>query len=280
MGRILKGGKVQTANSGAPGLNMGAGPVNEFMPFTGVFGSGAIKFFNSSGAFLVPAGCASVRVRLWGGGGQSGGGGGGFAMKTITSLTPGETVAVTVAVAGGTSSFGAYVSATGGVANGGAGGSGSGGDINYAGGAGANPASPLAGGGGGVASVVGNGGNGGAGTSGHSAFGAGGGGGSSSDSANNFGTAGGAGLTGKGGTSAMFGSTVTPGPTATSGEPMNSEFSVDFIGTGGGGGGSSRGSSGDGANGGGGGSTANGGFPGGGGGSYGAGAPGLVVVEW
>jgi hypothetical protein len=69
------------------------------------------------------------------------GGGGGFALKIITGLTPGTSVTITIGDGGGpynpgtggTSSFGTYVSATGGknAASGGTpGGVGSGGDIN------------------------------------------------------------------------------------------------------------------------------------------------------
>lgn len=102
-------------------------------------------------SWTIPAGVTTCRVRLWGGGGGSisngayswhPGGGGGFALKTITNLTPG-TVTVTIGNGGqggnnpgtgGTSSFGAYVSATGGRnAAGGAavlGGVGTSGDVN------------------------------------------------------------------------------------------------------------------------------------------------------
>ena len=126
-------------------------------PFTGQYGTGIVKMYATSGTytFTVPTAITSVRVRVWGGGGggasgaganNRGGGGGGFAMKTITGLTPGASITVTVGsqglantgdsagTSGGTSSFGAYVSATGG--SGGTnsnstGGSGSSGDINY-----------------------------------------------------------------------------------------------------------------------------------------------------
>jgi len=106
-------------------------------------------------SWTVPPGVTTVRVRAWGGGGgsptgqgtQYAGGGGGFALKTITNL-PAGTVTVTIGSGGtssnpgtgGNSSFGSYVSATGGKnAAGGAtvtGGVGSGGDINMYGGGG------------------------------------------------------------------------------------------------------------------------------------------------
>ena len=96
------------------------------------------EVFTSSGTFTVPAGVTACKVTVVGGGGGSGcasgsgsctggGHGGGTAIKWITGLTPGATVAVTVGAggaggatsgtngsAGGTSSFGSYCSATGG----------------------------------------------------------------------------------------------------------------------------------------------------------------------
>lgn len=120
--------------------------------------------------FIVPAYVTSLAVTVVGGGGSGaysgggtggiaggGGGGGGYAYKTI-SVTPGATISLTVGVggytanyfgfqgvAGGTSSFGSYFSATGGAGGrerggnngiGGAGGVGIGGDINISGQAG------------------------------------------------------------------------------------------------------------------------------------------------
>ena len=122
------------------------------------------QVFTSSGTFTVPLGVSAVKVTVVGGGGGSGtasgnpactggGGGGGTAIQWVTGLTQSSTVSVTVGVgggiatSGGTSSFGAYCSATGGGGSasaptgnqatvGGAGGTGSGGNINIAGGAG------------------------------------------------------------------------------------------------------------------------------------------------
>lgn len=130
MGRILEGGSVSANVSGG----------NFFSP-SGTFGTGQYKFFTANSNFIVPTSITSVRVRVWGAGGESysanGGGGGGFSMKTITGLTPGSTIAVTVGTtAGATSSFGTYCSATGGGNQ--AGGSGSGGEINNSGGNGGN----------------------------------------------------------------------------------------------------------------------------------------------
>lgn len=142
--------------------------------FTGTFGTGQVQFFGENGTFTVPAGITSVRVRVWGNGGQGGnlasggGGGGGFAMKTITGLTSGSNITVTIGQyydSGATCSFGTYVSATGGgntnANTGGAGGTGVGGDINNTGGSGSDANNTnYSGGSGGCASLFGGGGNG------------------------------------------------------------------------------------------------------------------------
>lgn len=91
------------------------------------------QVFTATGTFTVPEGVTAVKVRGCGGGG-GGGGGGGY---------PGAT-------AGGTTSFGAYCSATGGAAaSTSGGGTATGGDINLTGGVGAgnSSASPVATGG-------------------------------------------------------------------------------------------------------------------------------------
>ena len=103
------------------------------------FGSG-VQTFLSSGSFSVPAGVTQVEVEVWGGGAGSfasipglpsgGGSGGGYARKLVTGLTPGQMISAAVgsggtggntlggsAAAGGVSSFGQYVSATGGSLN-------------------------------------------------------------------------------------------------------------------------------------------------------------------
>ena len=118
-------------------------------PMTGVFGNGQVQMFTSSGTFNVPIGVSKVRVRLWGGGGSHRGSAGGFALKEI-DLGSVSSVAVVIGSggttdnsgtwSGGTTSFGAYVSATGGVGNGGTVGQGIGGDINYSGGRGGTSA--------------------------------------------------------------------------------------------------------------------------------------------
>lgn len=103
------------------------------------FGSG-VQSFLSSATFNVPAGVTQVEVEVWGAGSGSfaslpnipsgGGAGGGYAKKLVTGLMPGQAVPVTVGVGGvggttgggaagsGTaSSFGQYVSASGGGLN-------------------------------------------------------------------------------------------------------------------------------------------------------------------
>ena len=103
------------------------------------FASG-VQTFQTTGTFIVPSGVTQVEVELWGGGSGSyasigtiasgGGSGGGYARKRLTGLAPGQSIAVTVGAggiggntsggaptAGGTSSFGSYVNATGGSLN-------------------------------------------------------------------------------------------------------------------------------------------------------------------
>lgn len=114
------------------------------------------QVFTSSGTFTIPAGVTAVKATVIGGGGNAGGlsntyggtgagGGGGGAIKYLTGLTPGRTLAVTVGGVSATSSLASgtqtisTVSATGGASTGtnasadGAPGSGSGGDINVTG---------------------------------------------------------------------------------------------------------------------------------------------------
>lgn len=268
-----------------------------YNPVTGVFGTGQVQFFSSSGTWTVPQGIGKVRVRLWGaGGGQctnssnyGGGGGGGFALKTIYDLTGVTSVSVVVGaggqpnsgstlVYGGTSSFGSYVSATGGAYCGGsttanAGGTGVGGDINTVGGYGGYGGGSASGGGGGAASVFGNGGyNPSASTIGSATGGAGAGNGNPSASTT---SPGGNGFLTSGG----FYNTGTNIYVTQPQSSSLSQFSIDMLGTGGGG---AYGQAG--VNGGGSGYNGQGGgFPGGGAGQTGSsniGGGGLVIVEW
>jgi hypothetical protein len=129
------------------------------------FASG-VQSIAASGGFIVPAGVTQVEVEVWGGGAGSyaslsgtpsgGAAGGGYGRKRIAGLTPGQAIAVSIGAGGsagatgvaptpgGTSSFGSFVSASGGGLNGLAtvavpyhggtpGGIGSGGDLNLAG---------------------------------------------------------------------------------------------------------------------------------------------------
>lgn len=103
------------------------------------FASGS-QSFSSSGSFVVPPGVSQVEVEVWGAGSGSyastsaiasgGGGGGGYARKRISGLTPGQQISVTVGAGGAagttagatpgsgqSSSFGTFVSATGGALN-------------------------------------------------------------------------------------------------------------------------------------------------------------------
>lgn len=147
---------------------------------------------------IIPTGWNKIRVAVVGGGGSGrnvtnkdqhgfggGGGGGGYAELQL-DVVPGQTFTYTVGAGGdlnqdgGTTSFGALLSATGGktatdntsvASKGGAGGTGIGGTINKAGGAGGNAFDAASGGGGG------------GGASGHR-YGVGGAGGNGLDNAN------------------------------------------------------------------------------------------------
>lgn len=108
--------------------------------------------FTTNSFWTVPAGITKCKVTVVGGGGGSyqsysvagynpSTGAGGAAIKVITGLSPGLSISVTVGAGGrmdispgGTSSFGAYCSATGGAVGGNAGGIGVGGTININGG--------------------------------------------------------------------------------------------------------------------------------------------------
>mgnify|MGYP001042655339 CR=1 FL=1 len=141
--------------------------------FMGIFGIGLYRSFSKNGSFTVPSGVTRIRVRVVGAGEGGtnqvrGGHGAGYA-HGVFDVTPGDVYPVTVGVGGltanagsgvtdgGSSSFGALISATGGT---GAGpGMGVGGDFRARGGYGAVSAPPIYGGGGGAGSQLGNGGN-------------------------------------------------------------------------------------------------------------------------
>jgi hypothetical protein len=150
----LSGGAITTTADGV--LVNGVlqpGPATDLGPCI------AVQSFTSTGTYTAPAGTTRVMVQVLGGGGGSAGygesgGGGGFA-EGIFPMTAGTSVTVTIggggggvayyAVAGqgGTSSFGSYLSATGGQGanqyiqhGGGAGGLGAGGQTNLYGGTG------------------------------------------------------------------------------------------------------------------------------------------------
>ena len=222
-----------------------------YNPITGVFGTGQIQVYGpgQSGSWVVPPGIGKVRARCWGGGGNSGGGGGGFALKTIYDLSGVTSISIIVGGQSGTSSFGSYVSATGG-ASGNTGGSGSGGDINSSGGNG------ISGYAGGVGSLWGNGGS-------YNV------GGASGDCASSSAIATPNGFLGASGYYNTSGTQYNIQPTS-----GMSQFSIDLIGIGGGGGGQFAGINGGGGY--------YGGFPGGGAiqGGANSGGPGLVIVEW
>lgn len=179
-----------------------------------------MRVITTTGSFTIPA--ATLKVTCVGGGGNGGssastnspgsggGGGGGTSIAIVDGLTVGSSLTVTVGGATQTSSFGTYVSSTGGSSgvNNGAGGSGGNGTttssanvtyfINIPGGIGSNPSSV---GGLGGSSLLGFGGRGGlAGSSGSgssgSVYGGGGGGGGPSSTTKSAGGASGAGAAG------------------------------------------------------------------------------------
>jgi hypothetical protein len=116
---------------------------------TALGGAQQIQAITASGNFTQPAGCDRALVEVWGAGscgasalGGTGGSAGGYSAKII-GLAAGTVVPITIGAGGtvagtnngGSSSFGAYCSASGGIL-GGAAGAGSGGDINLPGGTG------------------------------------------------------------------------------------------------------------------------------------------------
>lgn len=260
-----------------------------FNPISGVFGSGNVMIYagstaltgsqtNTTFTWTVPAGVDAVRVRLWGGGGYSGGSGGGFAIKSIYGLSGTTSVLITVGfggnattTTGGTSSFGSFVSATGGAGTGGAVGAGTGGDINTSGGLGESTAT----GGGGCGAIFGSG----ASKNTTNIFSPkqsyGGAGAGQSSAGSRFG---GPGFIGAGATANIVGtSPLVPTSLSAPGSGLEN-FSIDFIGTGGGGTNVVNGRNGGGGSDGG--VVVTGGIPGGGAGNSGLGGYGFVIVEW
>ncbi|HQU22728.1 MAG: hypothetical protein B7Z67_05230 [Acidiphilium sp. 21-60-14] len=191
-------------------------------------GFSQISAFESSSAFIVPNGVSSVKATVIGAGGAggyhatlpgAGGGAGGIAVSIVGGLTAGQSVAVTVGLggvpslspgtggAGGTSGFGAFLSASGGAGGeggsaslfataGGPGGVGLGGQINQAGAMGSDGITVASRGGDGAGPGRGRGASGPLAGFAASGFGGGGGGGGSSPGANPTGNPGGAGAPG------------------------------------------------------------------------------------
>jgi hypothetical protein len=192
-------------------------------------GFSAMQVFTASGSFTVPNGVTVARVTVIGGGGaggyhitlpSGGGGAGGKAVGIVSSLTPGQVIAVTIGSGGaalasfgngnngGTSVFGGFMSATGGAGGlggttttdfanaGGSGGIASGGQVNTAGSYGSDSIAVACRGGDGGGPGNGRGATGP--LSGISApgYGGGGGGGGTSTGANPAGFPGGAGAPG------------------------------------------------------------------------------------
>jgi len=191
-------------------------------------GFSTIQVFNSSGNFIVPNGVTTVRVMATGGGGAGGyhstmpGGGGGAGGRSegiVPNLSPGTSITVTVGAggagsdepgtgaSGGTSSFGTYLSASGGQGGGGgtvaqfamaggAGGVGSGGQFNFGGSMGSDSIVVACRGGDGGGPGQGRGGSGPQGGGSATGYGGGGGGGGTTTSGSPIGSAGGAGSVG------------------------------------------------------------------------------------
>jgi hypothetical protein len=191
-------------------------------------GFSTFDVFNTSGTFIVPNGVTTLRATAIGGGGAGGyhatmpgggGGGGGTAVGIVTNLTPGMSIAVTVGaggagsdtpgtgLSGGTSSFGTFLSASGGQGGGGGtavqfampgglGGTGSGGQYNFGGSMGSDSIVVACRGGDGGGPGHGRGASGPTGGFGATGYGGGGGGGGCTTSGSPVGSAGGAGSVG------------------------------------------------------------------------------------
>jgi len=218
----------QTAiHNGAISTLAGAPFVNYKLPSLRP-GFSTFDVFNTSGTFIVPNGVTTLRATAIGGGGAGGyhatmpgggGGAGGTAVGIVTNLTPGMSIAVTVGAggagsdtpgtgfSGGTSSFGTFLSASGGQGGGGgtavqfampggAGGTGSGGQYNVGGSMGSDSIVVACRGGDGGGPGHGRGASGPEGGFGATGYGGGGGGGGCTTSGSPVGSAGGAGSVG------------------------------------------------------------------------------------
>ncbi|MEJ0017547.1 MAG: hypothetical protein WDN25_13470 [Acetobacteraceae bacterium] len=148
-----------------------AGSANTMIQIGALRASVIPQYFTNSGTWIVPAGVTEADVQLWGGGGggqgcdtngaAGGGSGGGYSRKRITGLVAGQSISVSIGAggaggaagpnvgsAGGTTTFGAVFSATGG---------GGGNNVNPTPGTGAGGDLNLFGGGGGGAVIAGGG---------------------------------------------------------------------------------------------------------------------------
>jgi hypothetical protein len=184
---VTAGGVVYT--DGSKLVNVGAGSSGQVLTSAGSGaptwataaggGIGGMSAFTSNGTFTIPSGKTVLKVTVTGGGGGggggatasgAGGGAGGTAIKYLTSVTPGNTLSITIGSgggggtyqgssggSGGTSSVSSgtqtisTISATGGGGGGyqnnptlgGSGGAGSGGDLNLNGGGGQDGIVPV-----------------------------------------------------------------------------------------------------------------------------------------
>ena len=139
-GQVVKGlNGLKDAVTLSPGANVAITASGNTLSISasgagsGCSGVPAMQVFSSSGTFTVPVGVSRIMVDVWGGGGgggsgyanYSGGGGGGSGYgRGVFVVTPGATFTVSIGTAGnpsqngGSSSFGALISASGGSAGG------------------------------------------------------------------------------------------------------------------------------------------------------------------